>query len=200
MLHEPRSTHARIASQIRYRSSRTSLSPRHDSSLATITPLIGRPDSYARVSSSDAEPQPSSLADPAHPVVHGVGVDGLGFFALAAEEHRLVTAVAATGRTERGEQFDAYGAGVLKARAAFIGPAVCELDGPMPTLNRSKTLIATWRSFRGSEFLIAHRVAHNGTAGNPSAVLFDALTRPERRPQTYVASIAIRFAIRTEVS
>src|SRR5487761_1079431 len=27
-------------------------------------------------------------------------------------------------------------------RAAFIGPTVCELDGPMPTLNRSKTLIA----------------------------------------------------------
>src|SRR5580658_6703707 len=26
-------------------------------------------------------------------------------------------------------------------RAAFIGPTVCELDGPMPTLNRSKTLI-----------------------------------------------------------
>src|SRR6266849_5009622 len=26
--------------------------------------------------------------------------------------------------------------------AAFIGPTVCELDGPMPTLNRSKTLIA----------------------------------------------------------
>src|SRR4029077_14747530 len=25
--------------------------------------------------------------------------------------------------------------------AAFIGPTVCELDGPMPTLNRSKTLI-----------------------------------------------------------
>src|SRR6185437_16211702 len=26
--------------------------------------------------------------------------------------------------------------------AAFIGPTVCELDGPMPTLNRSKTLMA----------------------------------------------------------
>jgi hypothetical protein len=27
-------------------------------------------------------------------------------------------------------------------RAAVIGPTVCELDGPIPTLNRSKTLIA----------------------------------------------------------
>src|SRR5436190_8574939 len=29
--------------------------------------------------------------------------------------------------------------------AAFIGPTVCELDGPMPTLNRSKTLMAIWQ-------------------------------------------------------
>ena len=26
------------------------------------------------------------------------------------------------------------------ARAAFIGPIVCELDGPMPTLKMSRTL------------------------------------------------------------
>jgi hypothetical protein len=26
--------------------------------------------------------------------------------------------------------------------AAFIGPTVCELDGPIPTLNKSKTLMA----------------------------------------------------------
>ena len=26
--------------------------------------------------------------------------------------------------------------------AALIGPTVCELDGPMPTLNRSNTLMA----------------------------------------------------------
>src|SRR5581483_7180511 len=31
--------------------------------------------------------------------------------------------------------------------AAFIGPTVCELDGPMPTLNRSKTLIAIDASY-----------------------------------------------------
>src|ERR1700752_3807367 len=30
-------------------------------------------------------------------------------------------------------------------RASFIGPTVCELDGPMPTLNRSKTLMAMWQ-------------------------------------------------------
>jgi hypothetical protein len=27
-----------------------------------------------------------------------------------------------------------------KRQAAIIGPTVCELDGPMPILNRSKTL------------------------------------------------------------
>jgi hypothetical protein len=27
-----------------------------------------------------------------------------------------------------------------KLNAAFIGPTVCKLDGPMPILNRSKTL------------------------------------------------------------
>lgn len=30
---------------------------------------------------------------------------------------------------------------VTNVRAARIGPTVCELDGPMPTLKRSKTLI-----------------------------------------------------------
>src|SRR5579885_8735 len=37
----------------------------------------------------------------------------------------------------------------MKAAAAFIGPTVCEDDGPIPILNRSKTLIMqqdrTWR-------------------------------------------------------
>jgi hypothetical protein len=31
--------------------------------------------------------------------------------------------------------------------AAFIGPTVWELDGPMPTLNKSKTLIAIDASY-----------------------------------------------------
>ena len=31
-----------------------------------------------------------------------------------------------------------------KRCAAAIGPPVCELDGPMPILNRSKTLIAIY--------------------------------------------------------
>lgn len=32
------------------------------------------------------------------------------------------------------------------SRAAFIGPTVCELEGPMPMENRLKTLIVIWIS------------------------------------------------------
>lgn len=31
----------------------------------------------------------------------------------------------------------------MKAAAAFIGPTVCDDDGPIPILKRSKTLITT---------------------------------------------------------
>src|SRR5205814_2253145 len=34
----------------------------------------------------------------------------------------------------------------VNIRAARIGPTVCELDGPIPTLNKSKTLTATQNS------------------------------------------------------
>ena len=36
----------------------------------------------------------------------------------------------------------------VKARAIRIGPTVCELDGPIPIVNRSATLIATLLSIR----------------------------------------------------
>src|SRR5690349_16600817 len=38
--------------------------------------------------------------------------------------------------------------------AAFIGPTVWELDGPMPTLNKSKTLIAIDASYFRFEVLV----------------------------------------------
>jgi hypothetical protein len=39
-----------------------------------------------------------------------------------------------------------------KRHAAIIGPTVCELDGPMPILNRSKTL-TFMASFAGCDAL-----------------------------------------------
>jgi hypothetical protein len=103
--------------------------------------------------SAAQQPQPAGRVDPVHPVVHGVGVDGFRILAFEAEEYRLAAAVAVTGGAERSEEFcpDRGGRGsmpsscspVTKRRAAFMGPTVWELDGPMPTLNRSKTLIAT---------------------------------------------------------
>jgi hypothetical protein len=35
----------------------------------------------------------------------------------------------------------------VNINAARIGPTVCELDGPIPTLNKSKTLIIATFSF-----------------------------------------------------
>src|SRR4051794_25637586 len=44
-------------------------------------------------------------------------------------------------------------------RAARIGPTVCELDGPMPILNRSKTLNATRHCSPGSGFLAGRQLS-----------------------------------------
>ena len=79
------------------------------------------------------------------------GVDVLGCLAEEAEDHRTVGPVAAARRAEAPEQLDAHrrdaarGAvreqGLGNSRAAFIGPTVCELEGPMPILKRSNTEI-----------------------------------------------------------
>ena len=69
------------------------------------------------------------------------------------EQDRLVGAVPATRRAERPVQLGADAGHARRAapwcssrsanwRAARIGPTVCELDGPMPILNRSKALTA----------------------------------------------------------
>ena len=66
------------------------------------------------------------------------------------EDHRRVGRMALAGERERAIQIDATratppsGPRASSSRtnrwAAVIGPIVCELDGPMPILNRSKTL------------------------------------------------------------
>ena len=80
-----------------------------------------------------------------------VDVDGVGPSPREAEHHRLVGRVALAGEAERAEQLDRTRAtpadravcqqGSANAPAARIGPTVCELDGPMPILKMSKTLI-----------------------------------------------------------
>src|SRR5688572_2093707 len=44
--------------------------------------------------------------------------------------------------------------------AAIIGPTVCELDGPMPILKRSKTLSAISRSYLGAAWIIDRSQRH----------------------------------------
>ena len=55
-------------------------------------------------------------------------------------------------------------------RAARIGPTVCELDGPMPILNRSKTLIATPYSVGRDHGRVPARVVGYGS-GESGCVL-----------------------------
>ena len=82
-----------------------------------------------------------------------VDVDRVGLVAGEPEQHRLVAAVALAGGAERAVQLACTrarrrragpraAAAARTARAARIGPTVCELDGPMPILKRSKTLTA----------------------------------------------------------
>jgi hypothetical protein len=58
-----------------------------------------------------------------------------------------------------------------KVQAAFIGPTVCELEGPMPILNRSKTLTAMPGGAPGfGDWIVACQNATMKTAGAPSDV------------------------------
>src|SRR6185437_846142 len=68
--------------------------------------------------------------------------------------------------------------------AAFIGPTVCELDGPMPTLNRSKTLMAIWQYSVDavvSERLRSDRRCAIPGAPRPAALMLPAPARPAHR-------------------
>ena len=89
--------------------------------------------------------------DPLDPRTDGVRVDSLRRLAGQPEQHRRAAAVAVPGGTQRAEQLGLHPRESLSSpsafspptnvRAARIGPTVCELDGPIPTLKRSKTLI-----------------------------------------------------------
>ena len=81
----------------------------------------------------------------------GVRIDGVGRFAAQPQDHRRVGAVAFSGEGERAQKRDLDRRDIVdppeatsppaKAAAAFIGPTVCDDDGPMPILNSSKMLI-----------------------------------------------------------
>ena len=77
-------------------------------------------------------------------------IDGIGTQSLEPEKNRAVGAVSAAGQGERPVELRRDLRAVssrpraanssTKRRAAFIGPMVCELEGPMPILKMSKTL------------------------------------------------------------
>ena len=81
-----------------------------------------------------------------------IHVDGVRLVSRQSKQYRLVAAVAFAGRAERTVQFHVKTCGILEQplageafanmRAARIGPTVCELEGPMPILNRSNALTA----------------------------------------------------------
>ena len=91
------------------------------------------------------------LAHPRGERVGQVRIDGLRLFPAKAQDHRLVGRVAASREGERAKKRDLDRRTRLiapdatspfaNAAAAFIGPTVCEDDGPIPILNSSKTLI-----------------------------------------------------------
>ena len=100
--------------------------------------------------------QLSGVGDGRDPVGRAVGVDRVGPLPHQAEGDGRDAAVALAGRAEGAEQFDGDPTRVESSvpscarprtnrSAAIIGPTVCELDGPMPILNRSKTLRAMVR-------------------------------------------------------
>ncbi len=90
-------------------------------------------------------------ADPLQCGLDGGRIDGVGAHALESEEHGAIRAMPAAGQRQRAIQLRGHLRGALgssprasnnrtKLRAAFIGPMVCELEGPMPILKMSKTL------------------------------------------------------------
>ena len=111
--------------------------------------VLGQGDGY-----STAEHDLAGVAQPLLPGFHLLGLDGFRAVPLEAEQHRRQRAVAAAGRRERpvqlhpdignpDEHTHAASRSATKSAAARIGPTVCELDGPMPTLKSSKTLMVT---------------------------------------------------------
>ena len=91
------------------------------------------------------------LAHPRDKRFGRVGIDGLRPFAAQAKDHRLVGRVAlpvkASEPTAQRRRVATRSIAPVatsppaNAAAAFIGPTVCDDDGPMPILNSSKTLI-----------------------------------------------------------
>jgi hypothetical protein len=88
--------------------------------------------------------------------IDGGGVDGGRFFTAEAEEDGATGAVAVTGEGEGSRSSRA------KRRAARMGPMVWELEGPMPTLKRSKRLVFTKYRVQGSGYRLQGKPVAGG--------------------------------------
>ena len=117
---------------------------------------------------------------------NGVDVHRVGLVACQAEQHGLVAAVALAGGAERAVQACRTRAVAASwpsccrrsanSRAARIGPTVCELDGPMPILNRSKTETAMGGPRSGGQ------LGHRHAGAEQVAVALDVVDAAHRRP------------------
>ena len=103
------------------------------------------------------ERQAQPLADPRQARLDLVRVDAVGQAAFQAQHHGLVgpcpcrsRPASRTARPARRARRPARRPHQARGErlAAIIGPTVCELEGPMPILNRSKALTFIWRFLR----------------------------------------------------
>jgi len=109
-------------------------------------------DTLRRVEIDDGAVRKHELPRCCDSVDAAVGIVGIDQFRrqTAKSQHdRLVGAVPTPSTRQRPEQRDLQAfearsrpsSARMNAAAAFMGPMVCDEDGPIPILNRSKTLI-----------------------------------------------------------
>ena len=150
---------------------------------ASTSKAIDRPPANAR---------PAGLADlGCTSCATGGGVDRLGIGARQSEDHRAEGAVPGAGRPRASRrarpgpgdrvEHTASASRAAKRAAARIGPTVCELDGPMPMENRSKTLTATRPLGLGATSTLGGSADGSGVSGAPRDRERDRAT-DHRRP------------------
>jgi hypothetical protein len=100
-----------------------------------------------------AEHQPPGGADRFHLGIRGVGIDRGGNVTGQPEQDRPMVACplpvsASDPNSETSTRAAIATTRAAKSAAAVIGPMVCELDGPIPILNRSNVLVTMKRLSR----------------------------------------------------